>query len=402
LYSEAFQYTPDPIYKDVVYECLEFIEREMTSPEGAFYSAIDADSEGVEGKFYSFTKEEIKSILGEDEDLFNIYYQVTEEGNWVEEATNVFIRKFENSEIAAQLGISEEVLANKIKAAKTKVLQARSLRVRPGLDDKILASWNGMMLKAYADAYRVFAEPKFLEKARRNAQFILDHLIVDQKLVRVYQKNPDQKEPNAAFLDDYALVIEGFISLYESCFDEKYLEFAKKLTDEAISEFFDQETAMFFYTAKSGEQLIARKQEILDNVIPASNSVMAHNLFKLGHFYDQGAYLKISEQMLRNVHARIKSYGSGYSNWASLLLFHVFGLFEIAITGASADEKRREIEKYYIPNKILLGGSSGTLPLLKDKWDTDTKIYVCQNKTCLLPVVEVIDAIKQIDKPLQA
>jgi uncharacterized protein YyaL (SSP411 family) len=174
------------------------------------------------------------------------------------------------------------------------------------------------------------------------------------------------------------------------------------MTDQSISEFYDKESGMFFYTANSGEQLIARKQEILDNVIPASNSVMAHNLLKLGYFYDQSDYLNISEQMLRNVHARIKSYGSGYSNWASLLLLHVFGLFEIAITGASADEKRREIEKYYIPNKILLGGSSGTLPLLKDKWDTDTKIYVCQNKTCLLPVVEVIDAIKQIDKPLQA
>lgn len=402
LYSEAYQYTPDPIYKSVVYECLEFIEREMTSPEGAFYSAIDADSEGVEGKFYSFTKEEIKSILGEDEELFSIYFQLTEEGNWLEEATNVFIRKFENSEIAAQLGISEEVLEYKIKDAKTKVLQARSLRIRPGLDDKILASWNGMMLKAYADAYRVFAEPEFLKKAQKSSQFILEHLIVDQKLVRVYQKNPQQEESNAAFLDDYALVIEGLISLYEACFDEKYLEIAKTMTDQSISEFYDKESGMFFYTANSGEQLIARKQEILDNVIPASNSVMAHNLFKLGHFYDQSDYLSISEQMLRNVHARIKTYGSGYSNWASLLLLHVFGVYEIAITGALADLKRKEIEKYYIPNKILLGGSSGTLPLLKDKWDTDTKIYVCQNKTCLLPVVEVIDAIKQIDKPLQA
>jgi uncharacterized protein YyaL (SSP411 family) len=401
LYSEAYQYTPDPIYKNVVFECLAFIGREMTSPEGAFYSAIDADSEGVEGKFYSFTKDELKAILGEDEELFSIFYQVTEEGNWVEEGTNVFIRKFENSEIAAQLGISEDILESKIELAKLKVLQARSLRVRPGLDDKILASWNGMMLKAYADAYRVFAEPQFLEKAQKSAQFILEHLIVDQKLVRVYQKNPLQNEPNVAFLDDYTLVIEGFIVLYESCFDEKYLELAQKLTDQAIIEFYDEETAMFFYTAKSGEQLIARKQEILDNVIPASNSVMAHNLFKLGHFYDQINYLSISEQMLRNVHTRIKSYGSGYSNWASLLLMHVFGIYEIAITGPLADKKRAEIEKYYIPNKILLGGSSGTLPLLKDKWATDTKIYVCQNKTCLLPVVEVIDAIKQIGKPLQ-
>lgn len=397
LYSEAYQYTPDPIYKNVVYECLEFIEREMTSPEGGFYSAIDADSEGVEGKFYSFSKEEIRSILGDDEELFSIYYQLSEEGNWVEEGTNVFIRNIENAELATQLGISEEVLEIKINQAKLKVLQARSLRIRPGLDDKILASWNGMMLKAYSDAYRVFAEPEFLKKAQKSAKFIFDQLIIDQKLVRVYQKNSNKEAPTAAFLDDYALVIEGFIGLYESCFNEEYLEIAQKLTDQAIAEFYDEESGMFFYTAKSGEQLIARKQEILDNVIPASNSVMAHNLFKLGHFYDQNTYLNISEQMLRNVQARIKTYGSGYSNWASLLLLQVFGVYEIAITGASADEKRKELEKYYIPNKILLGGSSGTLPLLKDKWATETKIYVCQNRTCLLPVVEVIDAIKQID-----
>lgn len=399
LYSEAFQYTPDPIYKNVVFECLEFIEREMTSADGGFYSAIDADSEGVEGKFYSFTKDEIKSILGEDEDLFSIFYQVTEEGNWVEEGTNVFIRKFENAELALQLGISVDILESKITLAKSKLLQARSSRIRPGLDNKILASWNGMMLKAYTDAYRVFGEYKFLEKAKRSAGFIGDKLIHNNVLTRVYNVNKEEEDHSGAFLDDYAFVIDGLIGLYEACFDESYLQTAKQLTEYAITEFYDEQSGMFFYTARSGEQLIARKQEIIDNVIPSSNSMMAHNLFKLGHFYDQDEYLNISGQMLRNVHSQIKTYGSGYSNWASLLLFHVFGMFEIAITGISSEEKRMELEKYYIPNKILLGGSSGTLPLLKDKWAAETKIYVCQNRTCLLPVMEVIDAIKQIDNP---
>lgn len=399
LYSEAYQYTPDPLYKKVVYECLQFIEREMTSPEGAFYSAIDADSEGVEGKFYTFTKAELSEILDEDEDLFYNYYSITEEGNWFEEHSNVFIRKFENADLATQFGISEELLESKIDSARSKVLQARAKRIRPGLDDKILASWNGLMVKAYADAYRVFAEPDFLIKAQKAAQFILDKLMLDGKLLRVYQKVQLEGESNDAFLDDYALVIEAFITLYESSFDEKYLKIAKKMTDLAILEFYDKGSGMFFYTANSGEQLICRKQEILDNVIPSSNSVMAHNLFKLGHLFDNIDYLTISEQMLRNVHARIKTYGSAYSNWASLLLFQVFGLFEIAITGAESEGKRKNLEKYYIPNKILLGGSSGTLPLLKDKWGADTKIFVCRNKTCLLPVVEVIDAIKQIDNP---
>jgi uncharacterized protein YyaL (SSP411 family) len=399
LYSEAFQYTPDPIYKHVVFECLEFIEREMTSAEGGFYSAIDADSEGVEGKFYSFTKDEIKTILGDEEALFSIFYQVTEEGNWVEEGTNVFNRKFENTDLALQLGISVTELESKITLAKSKLLDARSSRIRPGLDNKILASWNGMMLKAYSDAYRVFGNSKFLEIAKLSADFICKKLINSNELIRVY--NPDilQADHSVAFLDDYAFVIDGLIGLYEACFDETYLQIAKQLTENAISEFYDEKSGMFFYTAKSGEQLIARKQEIIDNVIPSSNSMMAHNLFKMGHFYDHKEYLNISKQMLRNVHPQIKTYGSGYSNWASLLLYHVFGVYEIAITGIAAEEKRMELEKFYIPNKILLGGSSGTLPLLKDKWASETKIYVCQNKTCLLPVIEVIDAIKQIDNP---
>ncbi|SDL81480.1 hypothetical protein SAMN05421813_102234 [Daejeonella rubra] len=399
LYSEAFQYTPDPIYKNVVFECLEFIEREMTSADGGFYSAIDADSEGVEGKYYSFSKDEIKTILGEDEDLFSIFYQVTEEGNWVEEGTNVFIRKFENAELALQLGISVDILESKIALAKSMILQARTSRIRPGLDNKILASWNGMMLKAYSDAYRVFGENKFLEKAKRSAGFIQGKLISNNELTRVYNVDMGQEAHSVAFLDDYAFVIDGLIGLYEASFDESYLQTAKQLTEYAISEFYDEMSGMFYYTARSGEKLIARKQEIIDNVIPSSNSVMAHNLFKLGHFYDQDKYLNISGQMLRNVHSQIKTFGSGYSNWASLLLFHVFGMFEIAITGNSSEEKRMELEKHYIPNKILLGGSSGTLPLLKDKGATETKIYVCQNRTCLLPVKEVIDAIKQIDNP---
>lgn len=397
LYAEAYQYTPDPLYKEIVYESLEFIGREMMSQEGGFYSALDADSEGVEGKFYTFTKAELKNILGEEEDLFSIYYQITDEGNWAEEGTNIFNRKFEDEELALKLGITKEDLNRKISAIKKLVLSARAGRVRPGLDNKILASWNGMMLKAYTDAYRVFGELSFLKQAIMSADFIQTKLIQNKKLIRVYNTNSVSEEWSGAFLDDYAFVIDGLIGIYQATFDESYLLSAKRLTDHTISDFYDEESGMFFYTPKSGEELIARKQEIMDNVIPSSNSVMAHNLFTLGHFFDHQAYSEMSEQMLRNVHSHIKTYGSGYSNWASLLLNMVFGIYEIAITGEDAETKRKEIEKYYIPNKILLGGSSGTLPLLSDKWDAETKIYVCRNRTCSLPVTKVIDAIKQID-----
>lgn len=399
LYSEAYQYTPDPIYRDIVYESLNFVERELTSAENGFYSALDADSEGIEGKFYTFTKDEIKAILNKDEDLFCIYYQITDEGNWEEEGTNILMRNSEDSELASRLGISEKELTDKISEAKKILLAARAGRIRPGLDNKILASWNGMMLKAYTDAYRVFGETEFLEKAKLNAAFIQNKLMAGNEIRRVYSSDNSRDEWSGAFLDDYAFVIDGLISLYEASFDEGYLYKAKQLADHTISDFYDTESRMFFYTPKTGEQLIARKQEIMDNVIPSSNSVMANNLYKLGHLFDQQNYLEISLSMLRNVHPHIKSYGSAYSNWAILLLNNVFGLYEIAITGTEAEEKRKEIEKYYIPNKILLGGTSGTLPLLLDRLKAETKIYVCRNKTCLLPVTEAIEAIKQIDNP---
>ena len=397
LYSEAYQFHPDDIYKQVVYETLDFIKREMTSPEGGFYSALDADSEGVEGKFYSFSKAELKEILGADEELFSIYYNVSDEGNWEEEQTNVFFRKHDDEALSLELGILKDELISKIKAAKIKIFEYRSKRIRPGLDDKILTSWNGMMLKAYTDAYRAFDDSNFLDIAICNANFILSNLSHNEKLARVYKKKSDVFNQTPAFLDDYALFIEGLIGLYEATFDEKWLTQARSYTDYAILEFYDLQSGMFFYTALNGEKLIARKQEIMDNVMPGSNSVMAHNLYKLGHFYGDNSYLEKSSQMLKNVFPHIKSYGSAYSNWCMLLLNEVFGVFEIAITGKDVEIKRREIEKFYIPNKILLGGKIGTLPLLEDKWGDTTRIFVCKNKACQLPVSEVTEAIKQIN-----
>ena len=395
LYAEAYQYTGNELYKKVVFETLEFIESEMTSPEGGFYSALDADSEGVEGKFYTFSKDEIKVILGEEADLFNIYYNITDDGNWEDEHTNIFLRKNDDAELAAKMGIDEEDLKKKVSNARQKIFQARSERIRPGLDNKILASWNGMMLRAYTDAYRVFGNDKFLQNALANAEFVNRNLFHNDHLIRVYSSStkPD------AFLDDYAFIIDGFIGLYESSFEEKWLNTAKRLADHTISNFYDEGSGLFFYTSSKSEELIARKQEILDNVISSSNSAMAHNLFRLGHFFDDDQYLQISDQMIRTIQPHIIKYPSGYSNWASLLLVRIFGIFEIAITGSESEQKRFGLEKHYIPNKILLGGTSGTLPLLRDKMHAETKIYVCQNRTCSLPVKNVVDAIKQIDNP---
>ena len=404
LYAEAYQYTPDDLYKQIVYQTLDFIKREITSPEMGFYSALDADSEGVEGKFYTFTQAELTTILGDDVALFCIYYNSTEAGNWQEEHTNVFFRKDTDQELSEKLGISVDVLQEKMSHARSKILAYRSTRIRPALDYKILAAWNGMMLKAYTDAYRVFNEKEFLAIAIANAHFILQNLCGGDGLMRLYVKTQNfestssqKKLMKEGFLDDYAFVIDGLIGLYEATFNEYWLQQARQLCDGAIARFYDQRSGLFFYVSKFAEQLIANKQEIMDNVIPASNSVMAHNLFKLGHFFDHADYLAIASQQLRNVYPHIKHYGSAYSNWASLLLNQLFGLFEIAITGPEAEVKRHELEKYFIPNKILLGGTSGSLPLLRDKWsDSTTSLFVCKNNVCHLPCTEVDDAIKQI------
>lgn len=397
LYAEAYTWRPDPQYKQVVKEVIDFAARELCSPEGGFYSALDADSEGVEGKFYTFAKDEIATILGDDADVFCIYYHITDEGNWPEEETNVLFKRGNDSDLAEALGMPVNEMLDKVSAARTKVFEARSHRIRPGLDDKILASWNGLMLKGLCDAYRAFNADYYLELALKNAKFIVENLIDENgRLSRIYKK-PGSTAPDVAFLDDYANVINAFIALYEVTFDEAWLDTAKLLTDRALQYYYNNEDGIFFYTGDDDEQLIARKSEIMDSVIPASNSVMARNLKKLGLLFDNEQYLEVSAQLLRNVMPHMVKFGSSYSNWFMLLTDEVFGVNEIAITGNNAENLRAEMEKNYIPNKIMLGGKKGSLPLLQGKFGQATQIFVCKDKTCGLPVNDITGALKQID-----
>jgi uncharacterized protein YyaL (SSP411 family) len=395
LYAEAFTWNPDLLYKTIVDEIITFVSRELTSPQNGFYSALDADSEGVEGKFYIFTKAEIDEILGDDADLFNIYYHVTEDGNWEEEHSNVFFRRESDENLAETLGLSVDELVNRVNASRKKVFDARSKRIRPGLDNKILASWNGLMLKGLCDAYRAFNAPAYLDMALKNAEFILNNLLSGAKLLRVYKKGG--KSDVATFLDDYANIIDAFIALYEVTFNEDWIILAQKLADYALAHYYNPEGGVFFYTADSDEQLIARKSEIMDGVIPASNSVMARTLKKLGLFFDNEGYLEVSAQLLRNIVPHLAKYSTAYSNWTLLLLDEVFGTYEVAITGDNAEQMRAEMEQNYIPNKIILGGNKRTLPLLAGKFENNSRIFVCRNKTCGLPANNLADALKQIN-----
>ena len=395
LYSDAYIVTKNPLYEQVVEETLEYIQREMTDKSGGFYSSLDADSEGEEGKFYVWSKDEIATIL-QDENATKIvsdYYEVSNKGNW--EHTNVLHRKDEIANIAKRRSTTPEEIQSIINTAKPKLFAAREKRIRPGLDDKVLTSWNALMLKGYVDAYRAFGKKDYLETALTNAQFIKREMLQsDGRLNRNYK---DGKSVINAFLDDYAVTIDAFTALYQVTFDEAWLQEAKTLADYTLQHFFDKEASMFYYTSDIDPPLITRKKVVSDNVIPASNSVMAKYLYTLGlYFYDQD-FLKTAKQMMHNVNEQVvqTDQPNFYSNWCDLYSLLVNPPYEVAIMGPNYETIQKELSSQYLPNAILLGGpEEGTLELLQDKLqEGETYIYVCQNKVCKFPVQTVAEAI---------
>jgi hypothetical protein len=393
LYSHAYQATKNPLYKKIVYETLNFIEKELTASGGGFYSSLDADSEGEEGKYYVWTSEEINTALGKDAPLFRDYYNVSSAGNW-EERKNILFRKSSDTKVAADYKISIDLLENKIKESKNKLIVIRDQRTKPRLDDKILTAWNGLMLKGYVAAYRAFDEPDFLNKAIKNADFLIANTITESnEVLRNYKNN---KATIHGLLDDYAFTISAFIELYQATFNEKWLYKARELTDYTVTHFYDSKSGMFFYTHNNHSNLIARKMEIADNVIPSSNSEMAKNLFFLGLYYDNEDYTNKSRQMLINVQDDIHDNIKYYSNWGRLEILFIKQPFEVAIVGSDFNTARKAFDKKYLPHAIFLGGKNeGTLSLLKGKFvEGKTFIYVCQDKSCQRPTTEFTEAMK--------
>jgi uncharacterized protein YyaL (SSP411 family) len=395
LYCEAFQATHNPLYKQIVYETLGLVERELTSPEGCFYSALDADSEGEEGKFYVWTKEELQEILKEKFELFADYYNVNELGLW-EDENYILLRNATDEAIAGKYQLTVQQLQEKITTIKNELLIIRDKRIRPGLDDKTLTSWNALMLHAYVDAYTVFDDARFLEIAEKNATFILKkQLHTGNRLNHTYKNG---RSTINAYLEDYCFCIEAFIALYEATYNEIYLNQAHAWLQYCQLHFQDKKSGMFFFTSDEDPALISRKMELSDNVTPASNSSMAKSLFKLGHHLEKQEYIEASRNMLNNVIPEIIGYAEGYSNWAMLLLYLVQPFYELSIVGKSVDEKRRSFNKHYLPNKIFAGSTGESeLPLLKGRYvEGKTYVYVCSNNTCNTPVTEVSEALQQM------
>jgi uncharacterized protein YyaL (SSP411 family) len=393
LYAEAYQCLKYEPFAEVIKDTITWIDREMTAPNGLFYSALDADSEGVEGKFYVWSKADFENVVGNSQMLAE-YFNITDTGNWEEEQTNILRRTKPDDELLAKYHISEAHFKAEILSAKAKLLETRAGRIRPGLDDKCLTSWNAIMIKGLADAAVALDNDEFYEKAKKAATFILNNLVTDEG--GLYRNYKNGKASINAFLDDYALLIDALIALYQVDFNEAWLNEAKELTDYVLANFSDENNEMLFYTANNGESLIARKHEVMDNVIPGANSVMAQNLQKLELYFDEEIYAAKASAMLKAVLPRIKTYGSAYSNWSTQLLNEVYGINEIAIAGIEYKKVKKEFDKQFIPNKITLAGTKSKLPLLKHKQSEQTKIYICRNKTCQLPVATIDEALKYI------
>lgn len=413
LYAEAYRATRKPEFKKVGTETLAYIRREMTSPEGGFYSALDADSEGQEGKFYTWSYDAFLQALqeplvheenrppdrdhirNEEASVIADYYSVQSGGNW-EDGSNILHTGKNKKAFSAKHDLPEDELDTLLKIARQKLFTVRNRRIRPERDEKILTSWNALMAMGYIHAYSSFNQQVYLEAALDNLSFIRTHMIQDD--YRLFRNYKDGKTSINGFLDDYAFVIAAMISAYQATFEEDWLEEARKLTDYVINHFNDPASGMLFYTSDLDPGLVARKMEVPDNVIPSASSEMAKNLFLLGKYFDREDYIRRSRQMLDNVRDHALQGGVYYSNWDNLMAWFAKEIYEVVIIGSDAEKIRSELSMEYLPDVLLAGGeNTGTLPLLQHKHvPGQTTIYVCINKTCQRPTTDISEALSQI------
>lgn len=401
LYSDAYLVTKNELYKETVYETLAYVAREMTTSEGSFYSALDADSlnnegELEEGAYYVWTKEQLTSIIKEDFDLFAAYYNINSYGKW-EKDNYVLIRKDSDMDFIKEHGLTIDSFKEKQSQWKKDLLRFReSNKERPRLDDKVLTGWNGLMTKGYIDAYRVFNDQEFLDIALRNANFIADNMLrKDGGLNRNYKNG---KSAINGYLEDYASTIDAFIAIFEVTTDVIWLERAKALTDYTLAHFQDKTNHMLFFTSDEDPDLISRNTEYIDKVIPSSNSMMAKNIFTLSHYYFDKTYTQAAATMLNNIQPEIDKSPTAFSNWLDLHLNYTKPYYELVVVGPKAKEVLTELNSFYLPNKLIAASTvESSQEIFEGRYLKDeTLIYVCVNNACKLPVRTVEEAIKLI------
>ena len=396
-YLHAWQITGDPFFKRIIIETLDFIEREMTHPEGGFYSSLDADSEGEEGKFYVWSLDEIRAVLQENSDFFEAAYGITARGNW--EGHNVLQRTLDDSSLAARFQMNITDVPATLTDCHSRLLAARSKRIRPGTDDKILTAWNGLMLAAIAEVARALPEPdlrdKYISLATRNANFLLQSLRVEKKLKRSWR---DGRVTNEVFLEDYAALILGLLELYQTDFQNKWFSTARELTDEMIDLFHDPNGG-FFDTPNNAETLLLRPKDVQDNATPSGNALACEALLKMAAFTDNGTYRDLAEQALGLVSEFVTRYPTAFARWLSAADFALGNVKQVAAVyeagGSSAQEMLRFVQSAYRPNMIIAASahppSKEAPALLLDRpvKNGQPTIYVCEGFVCKNPVTSI-------------
>ncbi len=404
LYLHGYQLTKQGIYQRIAEETLDYVIREMTDPAGGFYSAQDADSEGVEGKYFVWRPEEVKQVLGDDEgDLVCKFFDVTEVGNF--EESNILHVPHKIEELAQQLGLTEEDLTTSIFDAQAKLLEVRQSRIAPDRDEKVLTCWNGLMLKSFAEAASILGEERFLQAAVKNADFILTHLRQDGKLLRSY-KDGATKVPG--FLSDYAFLADGLLALHEATFDRRWLDEAINLGEEMVRLFWDELTGVFYDSSKEHESLVMRPRDFYDNALPSSSSVAVEVLLRLAVLTGDQDYRRRASVALRAMREHMAKLPTGMGHWLCALDFYLSSPKEVVVVGPRTEEGTRsllsEIFSPFLPNKVVLGQESDSgssdekFPLLQGRVLVDGKptVYVCENYTCQMPVTSAEALAQQL------
>ena len=396
LYLHAYQATGWAEYGRIARETLDYVLREMTDPKGGFYSTQDADSEGVEGKYFVWTLQEMTSVMGEETGrVASVYYGVTGEGNF--EGANILHVPQEPSTVARQLAMSEEDLLSTVQEASEKLLEARGDRIAPGKDEKVLTAWNGMMLRSMAEAAAAFNREDYLEAAVANATFLLGSMRKDGRLLRTYK---DGEAKLKGYLEDYAFLVDGLLALYEASFDDRWLREARALADGMVALFWDEEQAMFYDTGSDHEELIVRPREVTDNAMSCGGSVAAEVLLRLALFTGEEGYAEKAVATLRPMAELMSRHPMGFGHWLCALDFSLATPKEIAVVGPRSDPGTRAlldtIFGRYLPNRVVAGretdgpAAAGDTPLLEEKGMMDGRptAYVCENYLCQSPVTD--------------
>ncbi len=389
IYLHAYQITHKPLYRRIVEETLDFVVRELRHEAGGFYSSYDADSEGEEGKFYTWSIAEIEGYLAEDAELFKLYFDVTERGNW--EGTNILNMKKEPEAVAQAMNLSEEKLMTRLATAKKKLYKIRAQRVWPGLDDKVLTAWNGLMLAAFAEAGRILNRPDYTEIALQNAEFLQSNMqTADNRLLRSWKAG--NKATLNAYLEDYAYLADGLLVLYQATFDEQWFTWAQNLAETMLTHFQDSEHGGFFDTSDDHEMLIHRPKDLQDNAVPSANSMAAHVLLKLSLFTGNMAYWEVAETAVSTLQNAFTQYPNAFAHWLGAAVFMIGNPQEVAIIGEpNAAETKTLIDTIFAqfrPNLVVAVGDNSSIPLLKERKQLNGKAtaYVCQRFVCQQPV----------------